>query len=60
MVKAMLARSMSATVKRARVAFTMIPLLQKDDALSSRQPGCLGETLGFASPPRDGFALDGP
>jgi hypothetical protein len=53
----MVATSDKAMVKRARFAFT--------DTTSwsfgcdrPRRPGGLGEIPGFASPPRDGFALD--
>jgi hypothetical protein len=47
-------------VKRARFAFTTgFPFSRRMVTLSSRQLGGLGiETPGFASPPRDGFALD--
>jgi hypothetical protein len=56
--RAMDARSVRAQVKRARFAFTVCSLHAKDVALWRRQPGGLGEIPGFASPPRDGFALD--
>ena len=55
--RAMVARSDRATVKRARFAFTEPPrtvVIQVDRVW---QLGGLGEIPGFASPPRDGFAL---
>ena len=57
----MVASSAMAVVKRARFAFTVLHLVS-EIASSVRQPGGLGEPEipGFASPPRDGFALDGP
>jgi hypothetical protein len=61
-VRAIAPRSKTAQVKRARFAFTQsLPSNRKADALSNRRLGRLRwETPGFASPPRDGFALDGP
>lgn len=58
-VRAMVASSDRATVKRARIAFTTPP--QWFDCLRrSRQPGGLPAKIpGFASPSHDGFALDG-
>ena len=57
----MVASSAMAVVKRARFAFTVLHLVSEISS-SVRQPGGLGgiEVPGFASPPRDGFALDGP
>ena len=56
-VSAMAASVATAQVKRARFAFTMTP--SESAAIHRhRQPGGLGEIPGFASPPRDGFALD--
>jgi hypothetical protein len=36
----------------------LLVLSRLRDGLGSRQPGCLGEIPGFASPPRDEFALN--
>jgi hypothetical protein len=57
-VRAIDARSISAQVKRARFAFTDIPLPTGFGSPLDRRPGGLGEIPGFASPPRGGFALD--
>jgi hypothetical protein len=59
-VRAIAPSSMMAEVKRARFAFTRAPSQRWDDrSLRSRQLGGLpAEVPGFASPPRDGFALD--
>ena len=55
---AMAASVATAQVKRARFAFT-IDSFESAAIHRHRQPGGLGEIPGFASPPRDGFALDG-
>jgi len=49
----------TAHVKRARFAFTDATPSESVDTPGSRQPGGLPKKIpGFASPPRDGFALD--
>jgi len=58
-VRAIAPSSMTAQVKRARFAFTGSPSQRGTNALSDRRPGGLPREIpGFASPPRDGFALD--
>ena len=58
MDSAIAASIVRAQVKRASLAFTTFSLWDEGQALLGRQPGGLGEIPGFASPPRDGFALD--
>jgi hypothetical protein len=46
-------------VRRTRLPFTS-DSFESVEIIVSRQPGGLPEKIpGFASPPRDGFALDG-
>ena len=54
------ARSVSAKVKRARFAFTFVLLIRSlHSHTGSWAVSMLLEIPGFASPSRDGFALDG-
>src|SRR6478752_6909920 len=58
-VSAMVARSDTARVKRARIAFTGYTS-NIEHCAGLRRPGGLPRKIpGFASPPHDGFALDG-
>src|SRR6478752_1841992 len=58
-VSAMVARSDTARVKRARIAFTGFTS-NIEYCAGLRRPGGLPRKIpGFASPPHDGFALDG-
>jgi hypothetical protein len=58
---AITARRASAVVKRARFAFTMTPSCAVRTWSGNRAVLCRHRPKipGFASPPRDGFALDG-
>jgi hypothetical protein len=58
-VRAIDATSARAHVRRTRLPFTS-DSFESVEIIVSRQPGGLPEKIpGFASPPRDGFALDG-
>jgi hypothetical protein len=59
-VRAMLAMISRAQVKRARFAFTMSPSIRRASHSRLGNRAVSYEIPGFASPPRDGFALDDP